>query len=419
MGRDVRLKLNNNFKKISDATNSIENELRMNNENEIFSAGLKPEFPERLDQERKLLKCVRKLYASYTRLEGWGMSVVACGVQAGEFKFRLDEYGATTETPIVDLTFPYEASERRGIQTFKVENIKGRLYLEFDWDAFKAVGEMICWGWPAPLCKLTNLISKDDPIWSTLIPSQLENLNFGVDGDSITAGNQWSALVAKSLKFETHHNVAVGSAMYQNRTVVLNGKTYKTQNYYDADFKGISAGWEETTDPVEIQKRINNCAMVHIQKFLAEVHSGTYPIPDIFVFAMGTNDFTLGTSEAALKGKGAAYLSEEVKCTMAGGARWAIQTIMETYPNCRVFVSLPIQRADPEQNKITIQKNKILREICESLSVQVIETYKGCGITEKKETGTGPYLSDGLHPNAEGTALIANYIAKEIRNNYF
>ena len=80
--------------------------------------------------------------------------------------------------------------------------------------------------------------------------------------------------------------------------------------------------------------RHNNVSKVHIQKFIAEVESGAYPAPDVFVFSMGTNDRNLGSAEEALKGK---TLDEVDVNTMAGGARWSIQTILEHYPQCRVF----------------------------------------------------------------------------------
>lgn len=244
-------------------------------------------------------------------------------------------------------------------------------------------------------------------------------LNLGVDGDSITAGNQWSYYATQYLGFANHHNVAVGSATFGDRTQVYGGVTYVTQNYDDADFAGISSGWQPTTDPVEIQKRCNNCARVHVQKFISEVTAGTYPVPDIFVFAMGTNDGTIGTIEDALNGKDANDLSAEVRRTMAGGARWAIQKIIETYPNCRVYVSAPIQKADETANEKGLQKTDILRGICNGLSVGFFNTFGECGITEKLETGTGRYLRDGLHPDTEGQELMGRYLAKEIRNNYF
>ena len=244
-------------------------------------------------------------------------------------------------------------------------------------------------------------------------------LNLGVDGDSITAGNQWSYYATQYLGLANHHNVAVGSATFSDRTQTYEGVTYVTQNYDDPDFAGISGGWQPTTDPVEIQKRCNNCARVHVQKFISEVTAGTYPVPDIFVFAMGTNDSTIGTIADALNGKDPDALSAAVRQTMVGGARWAIQKIITTYPNCRVYISAPIQRADAMANAKGLEKSIALKEISNSLSVGYFNTFGECGITEKVESGTAPYLSDGSHPNAEGQQLMGKYLAKEIRNNYF
>ena len=234
-------------------------------------------------------------------------------------------------------------------------------------------------------------------------------LNFGCDGNSITSGNQWSATVVKQLGFATHHNVAVGSATWACHA--------DTQDYGSEGFAGISGGWQPTDDAHEMQMRHNNTSKVHIQKVIAEVESGQYPEPDVFVFSMGTNDGKLGSAEEALKGKS---LDEVDVTTMAGGARWAIQTIIEHYPNCRVFVCTPIQTANPGHNEMNLRKIEILREICRSLSVQMIDCYGESGITEKLENGHGErYLRDGLHPAEEGQQLMGRYIAKEIRNNYF
>lgn len=234
-------------------------------------------------------------------------------------------------------------------------------------------------------------------------------MNFGCDGNSITSGNQWSATVVGTLGFASHHNVAVGSATWACHK--------DTQEYGSEGFAGISGGWQPTTDAREMQMRHNNTSKVHIQKFIAEVESGQYPEPDVFVFSMGTNDSNLGSAKEALKGKN---LADVDVTTMAGGARWAIQTIIERFPNCRVFVCTPIQTSDPAHNEQNLQKIEILKEICQSLSVQIIDCYSESGISEKLEDGHGHrYLRDGLHPDTEGQQLMGRYIAKEIRNNYF
>lgn len=248
-------------------------------------------------------------------------------------------------------------------------------------------------------------------------------LNFGVDGDSITAGEQWSYHVFKELGMASHHNVAVGSAVWYKRTLPSKGGTVTTQDYTDPDFAGISDGWLETDDPEELQKRANNCAVVHTQRFIEEVKSGSFPVPDIFAFAMGTNDAweCLGDPKKALTGKSLEGNGNVDLFTEAGAARWCIQRIMEEYPLCRVFLLTPIPAADPAHNEKIEASIKILRQISAGMSVQVIDCFSGCGICEKFETpgGTGKYLKDGLHPDVPGQTLEGRFAAKEIRNNYF
>ena len=114
------------------------------------------------------------------------------------------------------------------------------------------------------------------------------NLNFAVDGDSITAGEQWSWHVFKELGLKSHYNVAVGSSVWYKRTTTTSEGSVTTQNYDDPDFAGISDGWLETDDLNELQMRANNCAVVHVQHFLSDVKKGLAEKPDVFAFAMGT-----------------------------------------------------------------------------------------------------------------------------------
>ncbi len=253
--------------------------------------------------------------------------------------------------------------------------------------------------------------------------TKFEKLNFGVDGDSITAGNQWSYHVFKELGLKSHHNVAVGSAVWYKRTVECGGKTVTTQDYNAPDFAGISGGWLPTDDAVEMQMRMNNCAVVHVQRFIAEVESGEYPVPDIFAFAMGTNDSDkdFGDPERALAGKSLENNENIDVFTEAGAMRWCIQTIQEKYPECRVFVLTPLQTANHEHNAKTEKQLAVMRRMCQGMSVQMIDCYSNSGICEKYENidAEGRYLMDGLHPKENGQQLEGRFAAKEIRNNYF
>lgn len=248
-------------------------------------------------------------------------------------------------------------------------------------------------------------------------------LNFGVDGDSITAGQQWSWHVYNNLNMASHHNVAVGSAVWYKRTIVCKNGSVTTQSYGSPDFAGISGGWEPTDDIAELQMRANNCAVVHIEHFISDVKNGLAPIPDIFAFAMGTNDdlSCLGDVETALTGKELEGNGNINLFTEAGAMRWCIQRIMEEYPNVKVFVLTPLQTATPEHNRKLEKQIEIMRRIAGAMGAQMIDCYHGCGICEKFEVigGKGRYLMDGLHPGAEGQALEGAFATKEIRNNMF
>lgn len=251
----------------------------------------------------------------------------------------------------------------------------------------------------------------------------LSKINFGVDGDSITAYEQWSYHVYKTLGFASHYNVAVGSAVWYKRTMSTDKGSVTTQDYSDPNFAGISGGWIETDDLNELQMRANNCAVVHTQQYISDVKSGKAPVPDVFAFAMGTNDLweCLGDADKALEGKELEGNPSIDLFTEAGAARWCIQRIMEEFPLCRVFVLTPIQTATPEHNAKIEKTIEVLRKVAGGMSAQVIDCFHNCGICEKFEVigGTGRYLRDGLHPDVPGQTLEGMYAAKEIRNNLF
>lgn len=245
-------------------------------------------------------------------------------------------------------------------------------------------------------------------------------MNFGVDGDSITAGEQWSRHAADILGFASHYNVAVGSAVWYKRRIDVNGTIVSTQDYSDPAFAGISGGWEPTDDVNEMQKRANNCAVVHIQRYIDDVKKGIAPVPDVFAFAMGTNDSPeyIGDADRALMKK---TLDEVDLYNESGAVRWCIQRIMEEFPECRIFVLMPLQTGDPEMNAKNRRIIANLRYIAGEMSAQVIDCYHGCGICEKFENigAPGRYLRDGLHPDVPGQKLEGRFAAKEMRKDLF
>lgn len=252
----------------------------------------------------------------------------------------------------------------------------------------------------------------------------ISKMNFAVDGDSITAGKQWSWHVFGKLGFASHYNVAVGSAVWYKRTFTCGGKSVTTQDYDAPDFAGISDGWLETEDAGELQMRANNCAVVHVQHFLSDVRKGLAPVPDVFAFAMGTNDEAdkLGDPDKALRGKSLDGNADIDLFTEAGAMRWCIQTIAENFPDARIFVLTPIQAASPEHNaKIERQISEVFTKITGAMSVQLIDCFHNAGICEKFEVegGEGRYLRDGLHPKENGQSLEGSFAAAELRRKLF
>lgn len=249
-------------------------------------------------------------------------------------------------------------------------------------------------------------------------------LVFAVDGDSITAYNQWSYHVYKTLGFKEHVNIAVGSSVWYKKRINTPVGIMTAQDYNDPNFAGISDGWEPTEDVVELQKRLNNCAIVHVQKYISDVKKGILPAPDVFAFAFGTNDELdcLGDADKALTGKSLIDNENINLHTVAGAMRWCLQTIYEEFPNVRVFVLTPIQSATPERNVKNMKLiNQVLRPIAGAFCAQVVDCYNNSGIIEKFEVidGQGKYLLDGLHPAYNGQELQGKYVSKEIKNNIF
>ena len=239
-----------------------------------------------------------------------------------------------------------------------------------------------------------------------------ENIVLGADGDSITAGEQWTKYVCGILGIKRCENVAVGSAVWYRRSAEADGAVISTQDFGSNGFAGISDGWLETQDKEEIQKRLNNCAVVHIEKYLSMTESGEAEKPDIFIFAMGTNDLEehRGSISDTEKGK-------ENQFTTAGAMAWCLRKIKESFPKCAIYVSLPIQTADESLDAKNVSCFPLMREIAAMYGAEVIDSYHGSGIIRERETpgAEGECLIDGLHPKENGREMMGRYIASSLR----
>ena len=141
------------------------------------------------------------------------------------------------------------------------------------------------------------------------------------------------------------------------------------------------------------------------------------PAPDILIVFMGTNDFLrsveLGTfTEPSAQDEGIAE-------NFCDAYELMIQKLNALYPNAEIyFCTLPETNAGdvdeyPESYPATNKNgntigdfNAEIATIASAYSYPVIDIHD-CGITYET---LGQYTSDGVHPNAEGAKLIAEYV---------
>ena len=256
-----------------------------------------------------------------------------------------------------------------------------------------------------------------------------ESLHFAVDGDSITqevSKNQWAYYCQQILGLASKSNVAFSGACwaYKRKTSIDGTRTITPQEPADPNYVGYDNSGNDLSTDINIQKFVNNNAITHTKDYLQKVSNGTYPTPDIFVYALGTNqdedDVNGGEKVSVESAMSPTNIDElgNLLYSTTGAMRWCLQTIKTQFPNCRVFVSLPIQRVDSLRNYIK-PKMKIIKEMSEEMGCQVIPQYYGCGITAAIESVTPTYLMDGLHPNDEGNKLMGAFAASQIKSKYF
>lgn len=242
--------------------------------------------------------------------------------------------------------------------------------------------------------------------------SRFEGKNLVTFGNSITAAqNSWAYQLSGELKFANLYNGAVGGAIWSKRDrTTQTGLKISTQTYGDADFAGISNKGFSNPDDLEFQKRINNCAIVHIQKYLSDKSA---PAPDFIILSYGTNDLSsaamLGDAEVSLKER---KLENLEVTNLAGSLTWCLRTLKERFPKVKLYLALPLQAAKDNKNRENLRKIAVITKICDGLSVPYFNCFEESGITQQN---SAQYLRDGLHPNEEGKKVHANYIIRKLK----
>ena len=152
-------------------------------------------------------------------------------------------------------------------------------------------------------------------------------------------------------------------------------------------------------------------------------------VPDIVIFALGTNDGTPNDTydsameKTVLKSDG---YSIDVDATLANldetkfceSARKAYLRIKSAFPMAQIYVVLPIQRSYDEG--VFGNLHTYLKQMAERYGAITIDGAGNSGITRdfNVRENLGLYLKDGLHPNEKGQNLLARLIISSLKANY-
>ena len=111
------------------------------------------------------------------------------------------------------------------------------------------------------------------------------------------------------------------------------------------------------------------------------------------------------------------------RTTFYGGLRYTLEYLMRNFQYATIIVFTPIQ-TNPSNyrtyTKLSTTGNAIMK-MAKRYSAVVVDALNEIGICDKfqVQNGSGYFLSDGLHPNAKGKALYANFTAERLKTLYF
>ena len=260
------------------------------------------------------------------------------------------------------------------------------------------------------------IISKKETVIDKVLPAY-KNKKILFMGDSITALNLgergWCRYFNEIVEPSLSVNIAVASSRWCNYSDTV----------YDGNpvFNGADANHNNVMGN-QIEKLLRGKDSNHEEYSKVE----EYDDFDIIMIAEGTNDgdsyleenyeqyFTNNNEIVSLE-----TLNHE---KYAAIFRYTIETLRRLYPNAKIYICTPIQRASGGYtwgyNHAKMQGD-YLKLLAKRMSVEVIDTFE-CGIYGHYEISdaNGQNLIDGLHPNANGARKMGLYNAKKIIATY-
>lgn len=137
--------------------------------------------------------------------------------------------------------------------------------------------------------------------------------------------------------------------------------------------------------------------------------------PNIIIIALGTNDahfISQGVTEMGSVTSAMSKSFDSLDATIFCDAvrKW-LETLRTEWPTAKIYCSLPLQRQS-NANDVILSMTSPMTELCRNYGVRVINSTYESGICQSNFSST---LADGLHPNLDGQAMLADTILRQVR----
>lgn len=206
---------------------------------------------------------------------------------------------------------------------------------------------------------------------------------------------------------------------------ILNSTDLRNYAYSGASYRSLvrESGNERQNLEYQMQLAIND--LTNPNSVFPTI--GTY-IPDIVIFALGTNDGNPTSSETYDSAMAKTVMDGsnfDVDATIAAldwtnradAVRKAFLLTKKHFPYALTFVVLPIPRVDREISGDGTM-NDLIAKFARRYSIHIIDGAEEMGIVRDFCGNIDIYLKDGLHPNDKGQNLYARLVLSAIRKEY-
>lgn len=148
----------------------------------------------------------------------------------------------------------------------------------------------------------------------------------------------------------------------------------------------------------------------HKDQYFASRVDSMIPDADAVVIFGGTNDF--GDGDAAL-----GHMEDRTNDTFYGAYHLLVQKLIERYPDGKLVIMTPLHRMSEDEtcyNERGVRRMGSLQRYADAIievagfyGIPVVDLLRTSGMQPRIPALREKYMPDGLHPNDEGHALLA------------